>query len=95
MVRFERWSVQFQVNGTIEVTRSDDTECVVCKGRSYDGNNDSNNEDVPVWIELIGISFGCVRWHGGIRIRPLARFRKGNMVSSYGFVIPDRRLGHR
>ena len=37
--------MQFQVNGAIEVARSDDMRV---GGRSYDGNDDSNNERVPV-----------------------------------------------
>ena len=57
--------------------------------------NDSNNEGVPVWIELIGISFGCVGCMREFAFGRRAHFRKGNMGSSYEFVIRDRRLGHR
>ena len=62
--------------GTIEVARSDDTECVACRGRSYDGNDNSNSEHVPVWIELISISFGCVGCMGEFAFRRLGTFPK-------------------
>ena len=68
IVKFQRW-MQFQANGTIDVTRSDDMG--VGGGRTI-----VNNLQVPIWIELMGISFGCNRWTSEFAFGRLARSEK-------------------
>jgi hypothetical protein len=63
--------MQFQANGTVRVTRSDDMGCVACREGRTIAIVVVTIRVHPICIELIDISFGCTRF----RVRPFGTIR--------------------